>query len=217
MGVAVKICGIQDEEALAAAIGGGAAAAGFVFIPHSPNRVDPALARRLTSLAPRDMTLVGLFDNARDEEIFAALQAAPRLNTIQLHGDETPEDVKRIRHMTGLPVIKALRVSCLGGLDAAAAYYKAADYIQFDSRSGDRTRSGGPLDWRLFQGRSFPIPWLLAGGLSDKNLAEAVSVTGARVVDVSSGVDDPAPHKSPRKIRAFLALAASFAAQRRAA
>jgi phosphoribosylanthranilate isomerase len=205
MRLAVKICGLQDEAALRAAIEGGAAMAGFVFYPLSKNAIAPKAARRLAALVPPSILKVGLFVDAEDEEVKQVLAEAP-LDLLQLHGTETPQRVAELRRLTGLPVMKALRLKTPQQFDAIPSYEAVADRLLFDSRIGNEP-SGGPLDWTLLKGWQFSKPWILAGGLSAANLAEAVRMSGAMAVDVSSGVEDSPHHKSPAKIREFLSVA----------
>jgi len=205
MSVAVKICGLQDEAALRAAIDGGAAMVGFVFYPPSKNAVAHDVAARLASLVPPHITKVGLFVDADDAMLAAVLEQVP-LDLLQLHGVESPERVAAIRAVTGVPVMKALRLKTPQQFDAIPSYETVADRLLFDSRIGNEP-SGGPLDWAMLKGRSTAKPWMLAGGLTAANLADAVRLSGATAVDVSSGVEDAPFHKSPEKIREFLAVA----------
>lgn len=208
MTVAVKICGIAEDAGLRAAIEGGAGFVGFVFYPPSKNAIKPDDARRLAKLVPPHVKKVGLFVDAGDDELRAVTNAVP-LDLLQLHGQETPARVAAIKALSGLPVMKALRMQTPGHLDAIPAYEAVADRLLFDSRIGTEP-SGGPINWALLKGRRFTKPWMLAGGLTTDNLAEAVRVSGASIVDVSSGVEDTSGRKSPDKIRAFIALARSL-------
>ncbi len=205
MTLKVKICGLQDEAALAAAVEGGAAYIGFVFFPPSRNFITVATARMLAALAPKHIMKTGLFVDARDDEVRAVLDAVP-LDLLQLHGQETPERIAAIRAVTGLPVMKALRLKSPEHFAAIPAYAAVADRLLFDSRIGDEP-SGGPINWSSLKGRAFGKPWMLAGGLTAENVAEAVALSGATSVDVSSGVEDATGRKSPAKIREFLAVA----------
>ena len=206
MTVAAKICGLQDEISLRAAIEGGAAMVGFVFYPLSKNAVTLDVALELTKLVPASIQKVGLFVDADDAEIESVL-AKLSLDLLQLHGTETPERVAEIRKRTGVPVMKALRLKTPAQFDVIPIYEAVADRLLFDSRIGNEP-SGGPLNWTLIKGRTFSKPWMLAGGLNANNLAEAVRLSGATAVDVSSGVEDAPHHKSPAKIREFLDVAA---------
>jgi phosphoribosylanthranilate isomerase len=155
---------------------------------------------------------VGLFVDVGDEELRAVLRDVA-LDLIQLHGNETPHRAAAIRAMTGLPVMKVLRIAAAADLQPLAEFESVAERILFDTRLGEEPTggTGKSFDWKLLQGVNFTKPWMLAGGLRAANLAEAVQVTGARIVDVSSGVEDPSGHKDPAKIREFIALAKNLA------
>lgn len=204
-GVEVKICGLQDEASLVAAVSGGACYVGFVFYPPSRHAVGLEQGRRLAALA-RDLSphvkRVGLLVEARDEEVIR-IAGEVSLDFLQLHGHEPPPRVAQIKAMTGLQTIKALRMMEPNHLESVAAYEDVADRFLFDSRIGNEP-SGGPSAWELLKGKTFRKPWLLAGGLTALNLEDAVRSTGATIIDVSSGVEDSSGLKTPEKIRAFL-------------
>ena len=205
MTIVTKICGLQDEAALRAAIDGGAAMVGFVFFPPSRNAIAPELAAKLASHVPAPIKKVGLFVDASDAEIAHVLSHV-KLDLLQLHGAETPARVADIKKLFGVPVMKALRLKTPQQFDVIPSYEAVADRLLFDSRIGNEP-SGGPLDWAMLKDRSFTKPWMLAGGLNADNLAEAVRLSGATAVDVSSGVEDDQHRKSPMKIREFLNIA----------
>ncbi|HYN38168.1 MAG TPA: phosphoribosylanthranilate isomerase [Rhodospirillales bacterium] len=211
----VKICGIGDAAALDAAVRTGARLVGFVFFARSPRALTLPAAAALAGSVPAGVLRVGLVVDAADDEI-ARICAAVPLDLLQLHGAESPGRVAEVRARFRLPVIKAIGVAHAGDLAPADAYAAVADWLLFDARPpADATRPGGnaqAIDWRLLAGRSWPVPWLLAGGLHAGNLAEAVRLSGAAAVDVSSGVEDAPGHKSAALIRAFLAEAARIAA-----
>jgi phosphoribosylanthranilate isomerase len=211
MSVAAKICGLSTEEAVVAAIAGGAAYLGFVFYPRSPRAVTPFAAAGLCAHLPAGVARVGLFVDADDALIEAALAAAP-IDILQLHGSETPERVAETRLRFGRPVMKAVAVA--GPQDAlgAARYEDVADLLLFDAkppRRPDALPGGNGLafDWALIAGRKWRRPWMLSGGLTAELLPEAVRISGAAAVDVSSGVESRPGVKDPGKIRAFLAAA----------
>lgn len=210
MPVAVKICGINSEEAMAAAVEGGAAYVGLVFFPPSPRAVSAARGAELTQFLPEEVRRVGLFVDPDDDTIARVLDHC-RLDIIQLHGRESPERVEQVRFEFGHPVMKAIGVAGLEDLDEARRYAEVADRLLFDARPPrGATRPGGnasSFEWSLLKGRRWPVPWLLAGGLSAENLAEAVAASGATEVDVSSGVEDAPGHKSVERIHTFLELA----------
>ncbi len=210
--VATKICGINDETAMRTAVVGGVRFVGFVFYPPSPRAVEPEDAAQLAALASGDVTRVGLFVDSDDALLESALTAVT-LDMIQLHGSETPERCREIRTRWNLPVMKAIKVLTSGDIDAAGAYDGAVDWLMFDARAPKNMKDALPggnalaFDWTLLAGRKFPVPWMLAGGLNPDNLAEAVRLSGAEVVDVSSGVESAPGRKDPRLIEAFLARA----------
>ncbi len=208
MTIDVKICGLRDEAGVRAAVDSGARYAGFVFHKHSTRFVPPDKAATLMALIPSTVMRVGLFVDVSDEYLRAVLQDV-ELDMIQLHGNETSQRAAALRAMTGLPVMKALRIATAEDLKPVAAFEAVADRLLFDTRLGDEPTggTGKSFDWNLLRGRVFTKPWMLAGGLKASNLAEAVRVTGARTVDVSSGVEDADGRKDPAKIREFIALA----------
>ena len=207
----VKICGLTEPGPVEQAGRLGAAFLGFVFYPPSPRCVDPALARELVALAPEGAQTVGLVVDASDAEIEALLQAVA-LDALQLHGHETPERVAEVALRFGCQVIKALRVETADDLAALPAHAEAADMVLFDAKPPrDAAWPGGhglPFDWRLLEGLALDRPWLLAGGLHAGNVAQALALTGAPLVDVSSGVESRPGVKDPDKLDAFFAAVA---------
>ena len=212
MSVEVKICGVNTPAALAAAVEGGADYLGFNFYPPSPRYVTPEAVREIAAPTPEFVTKVGVVVDLDDAALAAILARAP-LDMLQLHGREDPERVAEIRARFGLPVMKTVRIAGADDVAAAEAYCSAADRLLFDAKPPKDMTGALPggnalaLDWRLLAGKAWPIPWLLAGGLDAENLAEAVRTSGARALDVSSGVEDAPGRKSPDKIRAFLTAA----------
>ena len=213
MGVAAKICGLSTEEAVAAAVAGGAAYLGFVFYPPSPRAVTPSRAARLCNGLPTRLARVGLFVDADDETIEAALATTP-LDILQLHGGESPERVAEARLRFDRPIMKAVAIAGADDLLDAARYEDVADWLLFDAkppRRADALPGGNGLafDWGLIAGRKWRLPWMLSGGLTAGLLPEAVRISGAVTVDVSSGVESRPGIKDPVKIRTFLAAARS--------
>ncbi len=212
MSVEVKICGVNAPEAVAAAVEGGADYLGFAFYLRSPRYVTPAAAHELAAQAPARVVKVGLAVDLDDAALAAILEAVP-LDLWQLHGGESPARVAQIKERFGLPVMKVVRIAGPADVTAAEAYLRVADRLLFDAKPPkemtDALPGGNALafDWQLLAGRSWPVPWMLAGGLDPENVAEAIRVSGARTVDVSSGVEDRPGLKNPDKIRAFLAAA----------
>ncbi|HEV7263962.1 MAG TPA: phosphoribosylanthranilate isomerase [Falsiroseomonas sp.] len=211
----VKICGINDEAAMAAAVAAGADLVGLVFFPPSPRAVTPqqaaALARPGSGSGPAK---VGLFVDPTDEAIAAVLATLP-LDLIQLHGGETPERCAAVRARFGLPVMKALGIGTAADLDALAAYAPAVDRFLLDAKAPPGAPLPGgnaaPFDWTLTAGCAIPRPWLLAGGLTPENVAQAIAAAGAPGVDVSSGVERARGVKDPARIAAFTRAARATA------
>ena len=191
----------------------GAAYLGFVFFLPSPRAVSPAEAAALAARAPAGVATVGLFVDPSDEALDATLAAVP-LDVIQLHGREAPARVAAIRARHGLPVMKALGVREAADLDVLPALEAVADQILIDAKPPSGAAlpggNGAAFDWRLLAGRAPRRPWMLAGGLSATNAAEAARLTGARQLDVSSGVESSPGVKDPALIAAFLAAAALY-------
>ncbi len=212
MSIEVKICGVNAPKALSAAVAGGADYVGFVFYPRSPRYVTPEAAHALAAQAPARVTKVGLAVDLDDAALAAILEAVP-LDMWQLHGSESPARVAQIKERFGLPVMKAVKIAGAEDLAAAEAYFRVADRLLFDAKPPKKMTEALPggnaltFDWQLLAGKSWPLPWMLSGGLDPGNVAEAARIAGARAVDVSSGVEDRPGLKNPDKIRAFLAAA----------
>jgi phosphoribosylanthranilate isomerase len=213
MPVRAKICGVNSRAALDAAIAGGAGFVGFNFYPPSPRALMAEAAAALAAAVPPVIARVGLFVDDPDERI-AEILARVALDMLQLHGKETPTRVDDIRRRFGLPVMKAVKIAEAADLGIADRYIGHADWLLFDAKPPPQMTGALPggnalsFDWQLLAGRSWPSPWMLSGGLTTQNLAEAVRISGARVVDVSSGVESQPGQKDPGKIAAFLAEAA---------
>ncbi|MFQ6756266.1 phosphoribosylanthranilate isomerase [Cereibacter sphaeroides] len=209
-GVRVKICGLRTESDVKAAASSGAAYVGLVFFPKSPRHLGLAQAQRLALAAPPGVAKVALTVDASDETLDAIVEAVP-LDMLQLHGGESPERVAEVRARYGLPVMKAVGVADEGDLPQILEQSLAADQILIDAKppKGAALPGGNGLsfDWRLIAGRHWIRPWMLAGGLTVENLAEAVRRTGASQVDVSSGVESAPGVKDPARIAAFLQAA----------
>lgn len=210
MKLQIKICGLTDARGLTAAVDAGAGLVGFVFFRRSPRYVMPETAAELADLVPRGVKKVGLFVNPTDADLDTVLKAV-RLDMIQLHGKETPARVDAVRMLCGLPVMKALGIETAKDLIDAKAYQDHADWLLFDAKPPkDATRPGGnakSFDWTLLKTYVGRTPWGLAGGLTRTNVAKALKESGARLVDVSSGVESRPGVKSPAKIRAFVKAA----------
>jgi phosphoribosylanthranilate isomerase len=206
----VKICGLSTPEALEAALDAGADMVGFVFFPPSPRHVAfetaGALGRRVRGRAQK----VALTVDAEDT-LLTAIVAALQPDMLQLHGKEPPARVAAIRRNFGLPVMKAIAVAAKGDLGVVATYAEVADRLLFDGRPPrEATRPGGlgkAFDWRLLEDLDPGVPFMLSGGLDAGNVGEALHVTRAPAVDVSSGVERAPGEKDPDKIRAFVRAA----------
>lgn len=211
MTVEVKICGLRSEPALAAALEGGADYVGFVFYPRSPRNVAPEVARALADMARGRARIVALMVDPADDLIEEIIdKVAPDI--IQLHGAETPERVAEIARRFGAAVMKAVPVA--GAADAEAALaYAGAQRILFDAKPmpGEAAAlpggNGLAFDWQALAGLNGRVDFMLAGGLNPDNVAAAIEATGARAVDVSSGVESRPGEKDPELIRRFIRAA----------
>ncbi len=206
----VKICGLRDAAHVDAAITAGARYLGFVFFPKSPRVVTPDQAAALAIEVPPGVARVGLFVDPDDALLQDTLAQVP-LDMIQLHGKESTDRVAQVRALTGLPVIKAVGISGPGDLPALTDYGLVADMLLVDAKApkGADLPGGNGLafDWRLLVGRRWLRPWLLAGGLTPDNVAQAIRLTGAKGVDVSSGVEIAPGQKDSDLIRRFITAA----------
>jgi phosphoribosylanthranilate isomerase len=207
-GTRVKICGLRDAAMLDAAVQAGAAYVGLVFFEKSPRHITLAQAAALAAAVPAGVAKVALVVNADDTQLDALLAQVP-VDILQLHGSETPARVTEVKARYGLPVMKAIGVAGPDDLAALDAYAQVADQLLVDAKPPvDADLPGGnglAFDWRLIAGRRWPVPWMLAGGLTPANVAEAVALTGARQVDVSSGVESAPGIKDAALIAAFCA------------
>lgn len=204
--IRLKICGLTDPADIPAAILAGGRYVGFVFFPRSPRHLDLAVAAAMAASVPEGICKVALTVDATDAEIDTILGRVP-LDMLQLHGRETPDRVAEVRERFGLPVMKAVGIADEGDLPALDAHQRAADQVLVDAKAPKGAAlpggNGLPFDWRLIAGRRWPVPWMLAGGLTPQNVAEAVRLTGARQVDVSSGVESAPGVKDAARMRAF--------------
>ncbi len=204
--VRVKICGLRDAATVDAAVRAGAAYVGLVFFPPSPRAVSIGQAAELAAHVPPGIAKVGLFVDPDDAALDAVLERVP-LDIVQLHGHESPARVAAVRAHTRLPVMKAVGLAEAPDLELLESYFPVADQILVDARPPRNAPlpggNGLAFDWRLIAGRRWPVPWMLAGGLTPDNVAEAIAMTGARQVDVSSGVESAPGVKDPARIAAF--------------
>ena len=215
MTVTAKICGINDPEAMRAAITGRASHVGLVFYSPSPRAVNPGEAMALSAVVPERVQKVGLFVDPEDDQIDKTLSVV-KLDMLQLHGDETPDRVRDLKARTGKKVMKVIKVSEPEDLVRAEAYVRIADALMFDAKPPKGMKDALPggnavsFDWRILSGRKWPLPWMLAGGLTKDNVATAVELSGAPIVDTSSGVEDVPGHKNVDKITEFLRAVAGI-------
>lgn len=207
--VRFKICGLTAPEHVRAAAEAGAGYVGFVFFPKSPRHLDHSTATQLANLVPVGVAKVALVVNASDEDLDRIVAEVP-LDMLQLHGKESPDRVAEVRDRYGLPVMKAIGIAEAEDLAAIDLYSEVADQLLIDAKPPRTAElpggNGLAFDWRLLAGRKYwRRPWMLAGGLRPENVAEAVRMTGARQVDVSSGVESAPGAKDAGLIRAFAA------------
>jgi phosphoribosylanthranilate isomerase len=206
----VKICGIRTRADAVAAAEAGAAYVGLVFYERSPRGLTLGDARWIAEGVPQSLLRVVLTVDA-DDELLDAIASTVPFEMLQLHGRESPERVAAVRERYGLPVMKAVGVRGEEDLEALREYEQASDQLLVDARPPkDADRPGGTgtaFDWRLIQGRRWRTPWMLAGGLTPENVAEAVRETAADQVDVSSGVESRPGEKDPDRIAAFVRAA----------
>jgi phosphoribosylanthranilate isomerase len=212
MSIAAKICGLTTEEAVQAAAAGGARFAGFIFYPPSPRSLGIAQAAALVAGVAPGITRVGVFVDPDDRLLENVLTKMP-LDMVQLHGSETPDRAAAIKRRFGIKVMKAIKVASERDLQPAKEFLNSVDWLMFDAKPPKDMVSALPggnalaFDWELLCQTNWPLPWMLSGGLTVENLAEAVKISRADSVDVSSGVERKPGEKDPAKIRAFLARA----------
>lgn len=208
-----KICGLRSKEAVLASVKGGANSLGFVFFDKSPRNISLEDVQDLTADIPSNICKVGLVINAGDE-FLSKISGSGSLDMLQLHGQETPARVAEVRNRFGLQIMKAVAIEKLEDLEAARKYEEIVDWLMFDAKPPkDATRPGGnavAFDWKLLQGKLWKKPWILAGGLNPGNIVDAIKISGANSVDVSSGVEGSSGVKSIAKINAFLSAIESI-------
>jgi len=212
MSLLVKICGLSTPDTLDAALEAGADMVGFVFFPPSPRNISFETARALESRVKGKARKVALTVDA-DDTLLASIIEALKPDMLQLHGHETPQRVAVVRESFGLPVMKVLPIETKSDLLPISSHTGVADRLLFDARAPrEATRPGGlgkPFDWHLLENLDLSIPFMLSGGLNAGNVAQALRITRAPGVDVSSGVEGAPGVKDPEKIRAFIRAARS--------
>ena len=206
----VKICGLTSPAQVRAAVQAGADYVGFVFFPRSPRALSIPAARDAALAVPPGVAKVALTVDADDALLDAILAEVP-IDILQLHGAESPERVQAVKARSGLAVMKAVGLSEASDLAELERQMSVADQVLVDAKPPrGAARPGGnaiAFDWRLIAGRRWPVPWMLAGGLSPDNVARAVQLTGARQVDVSSGVETAPGQKDPARMARFITAA----------
>jgi phosphoribosylanthranilate isomerase len=212
MSVQVKICGISTPEAMSAAIAGGASHVGLMFFARSPRNLGIDKAVALAAMAPAHMSVVGVFVDP-DAAFIDEVRKRVTLDAIQLHGDERPAFTTQLGRTNGIEIWKVIPVKSADDLKLAHKYRGAVHRILYDAKTPKGADLPGGMglrfDWTLLGGVDHPLPWGLAGGLHAGNVAEAVRMTGAELVDVSSGVESAPGIKDVDKIAAFLKAASS--------
>lgn len=202
-----KICGLTTPDALDAALVGGAAFVGAVVFPKSPRHIDPLHGATLFERARGRAGIVAVTVDA-DDALLTGIALILKPDLIQLHGHETREQAQRVRALTGAGIIKVLPIRSAEDFAEAEAWEPFADHLMFDARPPEGSHLpggvGARFDWTLLAGRAFRRPWFVAGGLNPDNVAQAISVSGAPLVDVSSGVETAPGVKDPALIAAFL-------------
>ncbi len=209
MKTAIKFCGLTTPEALHAASQCGADYVGFMLWEKSPRALPLDQARALSLSCPDNLRIVGVFVNPGDEQLQRTLADTP-LDMIQLHGDEDANRVAAIRALTGLPVMKAIRLASREDLFAIPAFEAVADWLLFDTKLDPQISNlpggtGHSFDWQILKDRNFRKPWMLSGGLHIDNIGRALSLLKPFAVDVSSGIEDAPGRKNIEKMKAFAA------------
>ncbi|MEM7723743.1 MAG: phosphoribosylanthranilate isomerase [Pseudomonadota bacterium] len=218
MDIAIKFCGLTRPQDISAAADAGARYVGFVFFDRSPRHLDVKAAKPLALETPAGIAKVGLVVNPDTAALDAIVEAVP-LDMLQLHGGETPARVAEIRERYGLPVMKAIGLANASDLHQIDQYAEVADQLLIDAKppKGAKLPGGNGLafDWQLLAARKYwTVPWMLAGGLHAGNVVEAVRLTGARQVDVSSGVEQAPGVKDPAAMAEFAAALSAPAVPR---
>ena len=210
--IGVKICGLSTPEMIHVAVDAGASHIGLMFYERSPRNVTIAQAADLRALLPDTVLAVAVLVNP-DDALLDEVAAQVKPDLLQLHGSETPDRVADIKTRTGLPAMKVISVADAADVAAAKIYEKVADLLLFDAKPPKSMANALPggnaisFDWSLIADADPKLPWMLSGGLTPDNVADAVAKTGARMVDVSSGVEDAPGQKNEALIRAFVKAA----------
>jgi len=205
--IRIKMCGLTRREDIAAAVAAGTHYIGLNFFPRSPRFLELDAAREIAQAVPEGVAKVSLTVN-EGNDVLDALTARVPLDMLQLHGSESPERVAEVKARYGLPVMKVIGISGPDDLPQLDAYGRVADQILVDAKPPKgATRPGGnavTFDWSLIAGRRWPVPWMLAGGLTPGNVADAIRATGAKQVDVASGIESAPGIKDAARMQAFV-------------
>lgn len=209
MTIIAKTCGLSTLDTLNAALDAKTEFVGFVFYPPSPRNVDLEQSELLSDAVGNRAKKVGVFVNPDDDFLSKAIKAA-KLDYVQLHGNEPIERVQYVQKRFNIKVIKAISIASISDISIAREYERYVDMLLFDAKPPvdlDNALPGGnglEFDWKLISGKDWNIPWMLSGGLDAANVKEAVKISGAKIVDVSSGLEEEPGRKSIDKIKAFM-------------
>ncbi len=209
MTIRAKICGLSTPETVTAAVDAGASHVGFVFFAKSPRNISPEQLAELCKDIPSSVVKTGVFVNPEDSQLDRILTVAP-LDLLQLHGSESPARVQEVKTRFKRPVMKAIAVSGSDDMVRAKAYESSADMLLFDAKAPTELTDALPggnglaFDWQIIQAAEINLPWMLSGGLNMDNIADAIAISGAQMIDVSSGVESRPGLKDSAKIKAFM-------------
>lgn len=212
MTVKAKICGLTTKESVTAAVENGADYVGFVFFHKSPRNIAPKKAKELASLVPDTVKTVGVFVDATDSELDSIFKIF-KPDLMQCHGSETKQRIYDLRVKYGIPVIKAVAVRSSDDVVKGQSFSDTADMLLFDAKVPQSPLPGGngiSFDWTLLKAREFLVPWFLSGGLNIANVADAVRITGAKAVDISSSLESEPGIKDTGLIKEFLKIVKSL-------
>ena len=209
MAIKVKICGVDREETVQTSVEAGVSMIGLVFFERSPRFLSLTRASSITQNIPKNVQKVGLFVDPTDREISEVIENVT-IDTLQLHGNENPERVQEIKDFTKLSIIKVIKVKTFQDVNSFKAFEDTADTFLFDAKVNTEKNTNLPggnaisFDWKVLSGVKVSNPWILAGGLDKNNVSKAIKTTGAKAVDVSTGVEDKLGVKGTRKIIDFI-------------
>mgnify|MGYP005639806417 CR=1 FL=1 len=209
MNIEAKICGLSTAETVRTALDAGASYVGFVFYPPSPRNISIEKAAELAEIVKEDALKVGVFVNPDDALLHDVFKQVD-LDVIQLHGNEDPERVKYISTRFAKSVMKAISVSDVSDLNKAKEYESVCDMLLFDAKAPIEMHNALPggnglvFDWKLIADYQWNVPWMLSGGLHAKNVQEAIKISGAKIVDISSGLESEPGNKDISMIETFM-------------